>query len=69
MSQPKKYVGTHLFYWLIMATYYVFTASIIFTQNHTDMYPLFAVTVFLNILVQILLIILGRTNPGIIPKI
>jgi hypothetical protein len=62
-------MGTHLFYWLIMATYYVFTTSIIFKHNHTDMYPLFAVTVFLNILVQILLIVLGRTNPGIIPKI
>lgn len=62
-------MGTHLFYWLIMATYYVFTTSIIFTHGYTNIHPLFAVTVFLNILVQVLLIVLGRANPGIIPKI
>jgi hypothetical protein len=33
------------------------------------MYPLFAITVIFNVAVQIIIIILGKMNPGILPKI
>jgi hypothetical protein len=33
------------------------------------MYVLFALTVVLNIIVEVMMLILGFTDPGIIPKI
>jgi palmitoyltransferase ZDHHC9/14/18 len=52
-----------------MAIYYIFTAASVFAHQLTPMYPVFAITLLLNIITQILLLALGRANPGILPKI
>ena len=62
ISEPKKYAGTHLLFWVGMILYYAVTA---FKAPP----GLVAITVILNIVVQITLIILGFTDPGMIPKI
>lgn len=69
VSQPKQYIATHVVYWAALALYYVFTVPALFAHNIVGMYPLAAVTVALHVVVQLLLVLLGRTNPGILPRI
>lgn len=62
LSEPMKYLGTHLLVWLIMALYYVVCAW------RTPLGLLIA-TVVVNAGFQIALTVLGLRDPGIIPKI
>lgn len=69
MSQPKQYIGTHAVYWASLVLYYIFTVPGLFAHNLVAMYPLAILTVILHVAVQSLLVLLGRTNPGILPGI
>jgi hypothetical protein len=62
VSEPRKFAGTHVLLWVGMLLYYIVTA-------YKAPAGLIVITVLLNIFVQITLIILGFTNPGMIPKI
>lgn len=69
VSQPTTYVITHVLIWVGALLYYGATVYPCFKYEFTSMYPLFVVCVVLNIVVQILLSLLGCTDPGIIPQI
>lgn len=62
IAQPKKYIVTHLLLWSGMLLYYVLIAFKISIS-------LLVVTIVLNIVVQILMIIIGRVDPGKLPTI
>ena len=62
VSQPRKYAGTHILLWTGMMLYYIVTAQ--FAPS-----ALIAITVVLNIAVQLVLLVLGFTDPGMIPKV
>lgn len=62
VSEPRKYIGTHVLMWFGMLLYYAVTAW-------KAPIALVMLTVLLNIIVQIILVVLGFTDPGMIPKI
>jgi hypothetical protein len=62
ISEPKRYVLTHVLIWGVMVLYYVVTAS------RTPV-GLLVVTVVLNACIEGVLLALGLMDPGIIPKI
>jgi|JI9StandDraft_1071089.scaffolds.fasta_scaffold375652_2 hypothetical protein len=62
VSEPRKYAGTHVLIWVGMLLFYIVTA---FRAPP----GLLVLTIILNILVQVFLLILGFTDPGMIPKI
>lgn len=62
VSEPRKYFGTHALIWAAMVLFYIVTAF-------KSPVALVVCTVLLNILVQVVLIVLGFTDPGMIPKI
>ena len=62
VSEPKKYLGTHVLFWVGAILYYAVTAF-------KAPVPLVIISVLLNILVQTMLLFLGFTDPGMVPKI
>ena len=62
LSEPYKYLATHLLIWVIMALYYVVCAR-------KAPLTLLIITVVINVGIQITLTILGLRDPGTIPKI
>lgn len=62
VSEPKKYAGTHLLLWLGALLYYIVTAF-------RAPVALVVLSVLLNIAIQLALLALGFTDPGMIPKI
>jgi len=62
VSEPKKYLGTHALFWVGLILYYIVTA---FKAPP----GLVVICVILTVIVQVMLLILGRTDPGMIPKI
>jgi hypothetical protein len=62
VSEPRKYIGTHILFWAGVIVYYAVTAF-------KAPVALIVITVLLNILVQSMLIFLGFTDPGMVPKI
>lgn len=62
ISEPKKYLGTHLLLFFGLLLYYIFTAS-------RSPPVLIAITVILHIITIVVLIILAYTDPGMLPKI
>lgn len=62
LSEPCKYLGTHLLVWFIMILYYVVCAW-------KTQIVLLVFTIIFNVGLQITLTILGFRDPGIIPKI
>ena len=62
VSEPRKYFGTHALFWLGAIIYYAVTAF-------KAPIALVVITVLLNILVQVMLLFLGFTDPGMVPKI
>lgn len=62
ISEPRKYVATHVLIWVAALLFYIVTAfktSIV----------LISLVVLFNILVEVFLLMLGFTDPGMIPKI
>jgi hypothetical protein len=62
VSEPRKYGGTHLLLWVAALLFYIVTAF-------KSPIGLVVITVILNIAVEVFLLILGFTDPGMIPKI
>lgn len=62
VSEPRKYAGTHVLLWAAALLYYATTAFI-------APIGLVILTVLFNIAVEVFLLILGFTDPGMIPKI
>lgn len=62
VSEPKKYAGTHILLWLGALLYYIVTAF-------RAPVALVVISVLLNIAIQLALLALGFTDPGMIPKI
>lgn len=62
VSEPRKYAGTHVLIWVGMLLFYIVTAF-------KAPVGLVVLTVLLNIAVQVFLLFLGFTDPGMIPKI
>ena len=64
-----KYVGLHIILWSSAILYYTITVRKIFEKDFESMYPFFALTVLFNLLIEVAIVLLGITEPGIIPKI
>ena len=62
ISEPRKYIGTHILFWVGLILYYVVTAW-------KAPIALVVITVVLNLIVELMLIILAFTDPGMIPKV
>ena len=64
VSQPKKYIATHCLFWGGALLYYICTAP-------RDSIPagLIVISIILHILIQIILIKIGFTDPGMIQQI
>ena len=62
ISEPKRYLLTHVLITAVLILYYVFTA------NKSPL-SLLVITIILHIAIEVVLIALGLIDPGIIPKI
>jgi len=62
VSEPRKYAGAHILLWAAALLFYIVTAF-------KSPIGLVIITVLLSIVVEIFLLILGFTDPGMIPKI
>ncbi len=62
LSEPRKYLGTQVLIWLVMALYYAIC-------GWRAPLALLVVTAALNVVAQIAMTVLGLRDPGIIPKI
>ena len=69
VSSLKQFAITHIMFWLGLILYYIVTVPNVFAIPLISLQPLTYVVIFLNILIQILFIVLGRTDPGILAKI
>ena len=69
VAQPKQYIATHFILWIGALLYYAVTVCTIFRHQYLSLYPLFGISVVLNVILQVLLSMLGCIDPGIIPKI
>lgn len=59
----------HILFWVGLILYFAFTLPSVFNKNYTSMYFFFVLSIFLAIVVQIMMLCLGFTDPGMIPKI
>jgi hypothetical protein len=64
VAQPKKYIGTHILLWCGALLYYICTAP-----RNSIPPGLIVISVILNVLIQIVLLKIGYTDPGMISKI
>lgn len=62
LSEPQKYVGTHVLFFLGLLFYFIFTAK----YQHP---AIITITIILYILILVDMGFLAFTDPGIIPKI
>ena len=62
LSEPKKYIGTHLLIYAIMGLYYA-------VCGWRAPLALFIITIVVNVIIQILILALGLRDPGFLPKI
>jgi hypothetical protein len=62
VSEPKKYIGTHVLFWAGAILYYTVTAF-------KTPPGLLVISIILNLTIQFFLLVLGFTDPGIIPKV
>ena len=62
VSEPKRYLLTHLIIWVAMVLYYSVTAQ-------SSPLPMLVVTAALNLMIEVLLLAIGMTDPGMIPKV
>ncbi len=63
ISEPKKYIATHILFLCLMIVYYAATAPKI------DNIGIVIFTVLLHLSVIIMMLILAVVDPGIIPKV
>lgn len=69
VAELRNYIIMHFLFWVPAILYYLTTLRTIVKYNYTSMYALFVVTIIFHIIIQLLLVLLGYTDPGIIPKI
>ena len=69
VAQPRNYVITHLLFWLANTLYATITVPSIFSNSYQTLYPLFYLSLALIVFIQILMVCLGVTDPGMVPKI
>lgn len=62
ISEPKRYLLTHLIIWIGMALYYSVTARF-------SSLPMLVVTAVINLMIEVVLLVIGVTDPGMVPKV
>ena len=69
LSEPKKFITTIVLIWTGAIIYAAATIPTLTREKISSMYPLIGLTFVALVASQIALIILGRTDPGMIPKV